>query len=95
MWYEPQSHEAMAWRRLMEARSSWFAIVARHRDETSGMEEAVFDRKGYWRHLLGVLCLEMMFGPVYPSDAFRFFLRPAGRRIHGKTEQGQTNSVFS
>jgi hypothetical protein len=48
----------------MEARSSWLAIVARHRDGALGVEEAVFERKGYWRRLLDSLCPKMMFGSV-------------------------------
>lgn len=52
----------MAWRMLMEATSSWLTIVARHRDEALGVEETVFERKGYpyWRHMLGFLCPEIV-----------------------------------
>ena len=45
---------------LMEATSSWLAIVARHRDEALGVEEAVFEREGCWKHLLGFLCPEIV-----------------------------------
>lgn len=60
MSYGPQGHESTAWRMLMGATSSWLAIVARHRDEVLGVEEAVFERKGYWKHLLGFLCPEIV-----------------------------------
>jgi hypothetical protein len=67
--------------------------VARHRDGALGVEEAMFERKGYWRGLLGFFCPGMVFGSITEVTKMAQRRKPllvtAGcivHRVHGKTE---------